>query len=100
MSKDSKRAIPSEVINFKLDDVIDYDDKSIRGKIAIENDRIILHFQGYGDAFSDDSDGYPVLIELYEGTPRVVIWEDINIEEPTRIISLERSRCELREEEE
>ena len=40
--------------------------------------------------------GTPVFIELYKGELRVIVWADINQEDPTHIIPLGgfiRSRC-------
>jgi len=43
---------------------------------------------GYGDATSEDGSGHPVLIEWYEGQLWVVVWGDINSEDPTIKIPL------------
>lgn len=43
---------------------------------------------GFGDHCSEDGYGYPVLIELFEGKLRVIVWDDINEEEPSHVIDL------------
>jgi len=50
---------------------------------------VLLHVKGYGDKCSDNGKGYPVMIEVYEGKLRVIIWADINEEEPTHTIELD-----------
>jgi hypothetical protein len=75
-------------INFKLNNI--YGGKSeLRGRIEIRDDNIVIAFDGFGDCCSDKGKGFPVLIENKEGTPHVVVWGDINHEDPTNVISLE-----------
>ena len=47
--------------------------------------------KGYGDAGSLDGHGSPIGIEIYEGRLRVILWTDINTEDPT-IIDMEGAR--------
>lgn len=56
---------------------------------------ISLFAEGYGDRTSEDGHGTPVYLELYEGALRLVVWADINVEEPTHIIGLgaAKERC-------
>ena len=49
---------------------------------------IFIGFAGYGDAGSADGHGIPVMIESRDGIPYVLIWADINNEDPTHEISL------------
>ena len=49
---------------------------------------IVIRPKGYGDATSEDGKGAPILIELFEGHPRVTIWDDINNEDSSHTISL------------
>lgn len=51
-----------------------------------------LRPRGYGDYCSKEGEGIPVIIEQFQGTLRVVIWANINEEEPTHIISLEKAK--------
>jgi hypothetical protein len=56
---------------------------------------ISLFAEGYGDHPSEEGHGTPVYLELYEGELRLVVWADINVEEPTHIIVLgaAKERC-------
>lgn len=47
---------------------------------------------GYGDKITKPGYGVPVVLEFYKGELRVVIWSDINQEDPTHIISLANAR--------
>ena len=55
-----------------------------------------IRVEGYGDSLSPDDCGTPILTEKYDGELRVVIWGDINQEDPTHIISLEGARVDKR----
>jgi hypothetical protein len=44
--------------------------------------------EGYGDCGSPDGHGMPVKIEWYEGELWVLVWSDINNQDPTHKISL------------
>ncbi len=61
---------------------------------------LALSFNGYGDATSQPGYGIPIVVEVYEGELRLLVWADINQENPTHIISLEGAREELYEGEE
>jgi len=45
--------------------------------------------EGYGDCGSQDGHGFIVKIEFYEGQLWLLVWADINSEDPTHRISLE-----------
>lgn len=65
-----------------------------RVKIAVEfkNDSFCIMPEGYGDSCSTYDSGVPVMLEIWEGELRVLIWADINQEDPTHVISLEGAR--------
>lgn len=46
----------------------------------------------YGDFDSEAGFGAPIYLELYEGGLRLIVWSDINQQEPTHVISLEGAR--------
>ena len=50
----------------------------------------------YGDFDSHDGIGAPIYLELYEGELRLIVWSDINQQQPTHVISLEGARESLR----
>ena len=47
-----------------------------------------IRADGYSDYCSQDGEGEQVLIENRHGVPHVIIWADINDEDPTHIVSL------------
>lgn len=53
--------------------------------------------EGHGDHTSDEGQGTPVFLELFRGELRVIIWGDINREEPTHIIPLSAAREDRRD---
>ena len=73
-----------------LHDVMDEvdEERTIDVEVTSNSNGISVKIDGYEDMNGCD----PVLIELYEGVPRVVIWGDINQEDPTHIILLEGAR--------
>jgi len=59
---------------------------------------IVVRPKGYGDFCSNDGKGCPIFIELYEGHPRVTIWDDINNEDSSHTIELDKAQESLRVE--
>ena len=47
-----------------------------------------VDFKGYGVQSHENGGGCPVLIELRDGIPHIIIWGDINSQDPTEVISL------------
>lgn len=85
-------------MQFELRNVMDENGgPSVVGRVAIESCvSVVIQFDGYGDHDSVDGQGTPVLIENVNGVPNVVIWGDINAEEPTHRIPLDGARESLR----
>lgn len=48
--------------------------------------------KGYGDACSKNGYGTPILIEFWNGELRVVVWGNINQEDPTHTINVEGAK--------
>lgn len=69
------------------------DGRQITGEVEIDSDGISIRFDGYGTKTAVGDTGEPVYIECWEGELRIVIWPDINAEDPA-IVSLEESRVE------
>jgi len=65
-------------------------------EIELKQGCMFLKAKGYGDSLSEDNEGIPLMIEFYKGELRVVIWGDINQEDPSNIISLEGARNNVR----
>jgi len=64
--------------------------------ILSEGGKIWIQPQGYGDKCSADGAGWPIAIEIWQGRLRLIVFDDINEEEP-QIIDLEKSKesCRL-----
>jgi len=67
-------------------------------KILSEAGKIWVQPQGYGEKNARDGFGYPVSLEIWEGKLRLIIFDNINSEEP-QIIDLENARESNRVEE-
>lgn len=60
---------------------------------AIESNEVIkISFDGYGQSGVISGHSAPVVIEVYDGHLRVIVWADINKEDPTHTIDLEGAR--------
>ena len=71
--------------------------KTIKSQAEYENGNLCLRFNGYGDSSSEDGHGCPVMIEFYNNELRVVVWGNINEQDPTHIIPLTKAKESLRE---
>ena len=71
---------------YQVLDALDDTPRSI--KIHVSRNTFLLSFPGYGDAVSDDGHGWPVMVEVVDGMPRLLVWSDINAVDPTHVISL------------
>lgn len=72
-------------------------------EITIADDYIEFNFPGYGvqplqPGPAEMGQGGPVYIEYRSGVPHLVVWGDINNEEPTHSISLAGAHESLRKE--
>ena len=68
--------------------------------IRIEASDFCLAIQpaGFGDMSSQDGEGCPIFLELYQGKLRVIVFADINSEEP-QIIDLSGAKENCRSSE-
>ena len=86
-------------VNAKIyDNFPDKSKQSINLSIDISDIGLVVKAEGYGDAHSSEGNGYPIMLEVYEGDLRLLVWSDINNEDPTHIISLNGARESLRRE--
>jgi hypothetical protein len=69
--------------------------REVKVKITMSHDVLAFRPDGYGDCM-ERAGGIPLLLEVNEGELRVVVWEDINADDPGHIVSLEGAREELR----
>ena len=65
-------------------------------RILLENNpdakMILLSIAGFGDKCSKPGEGHPVAIDYFGGRARLMVWSDINQEDPTHIIDLDSAR--------
>lgn len=68
----------------------------INVKILSEGGQLWLQPQGYGEKCVEDGEGFPIGLEIWQGRLRLVVFNDINSEEP-QIIDLEQAKecCRL-----
>jgi len=69
---------------------------SILTTVEFGSHSIFIKFEGYGDCASKDGHGDPIMIEIHNGVPRVIVWGDINKECSTNVISLEGAQEDKR----
>lgn len=70
-------------------------------KVLVEapgNGMILLRPEGTGDKCTTSGFGHPVALELYEGSVRLIVWSDINQEDPTHVIPLDGALESARKE--
>ncbi len=60
-------------------------------EVQVETHGIAIRPVGYGNKLSLDGEGSSVFIEFRDGIPVVVVWDDINNEEPSHIITLRKA---------
>lgn len=72
--------------------------KSLQCHVECSNGALWIAVDGYGDFGSADGHGMPIKIEWYDGALRVLLWSDINIEDPTVHCVMEGARESLRTE--
>ena len=81
---------------FEIPDV--YDLVPRKAFIEIGPGSFQIGFDGYGECDAEPGFGTPIVIEYRNGTPFVVIYEDINDPEYTQVISLENAAESKRKE--
>lgn len=71
----------------------------IKVKILSEGGQIWVQPQGYGEKCVSDGEGFPIGIEIWQGRLRLIVFDDINSEDP-QIIDLENARetCRINNE--
>ena len=79
------------VIKYDLWDGWSGDKTLVPCTIDLSNGVIWIRPEGHGDCTSQDGYGFPIKIEYYEGSVRVVVWGDINSEDPTANMRLDNA---------
>lgn len=73
----------------ELRDIHTGDKRQVPVEVKFKNGALYLRPEGTGDYYSEDKCGFPIMMEYYNGSVRLVIWSDINQQDPTHIIPLE-----------
>ena len=89
----NKKPEPQKYIDARIKDV---SGKSHDIRIEVWPQSILIRPEGYGEKTVVDGQGSPIMIENYDGRLRVIIWGDINREDPTHIINMEGAREDKR----
>ena len=71
-------------------------EQKVCGAATAQGGALLIHLDSYGDFCSADGQGTVAVVELADGCPRVLVWADINQEDPTHTISLENAREDKR----
>ena len=65
------------------------DDKTVtKGRVEANGGSIHIFLDGYGDCGTEPGHGCPIVLERYDGKCSIIIWADINSEDPTHKIDL------------
>jgi len=78
---------PSEVIDVTLKDQANGKGE-LKAKVDVGAGQIGIWLDKHGDCNLAQPNSRPVMIELYNGDARTLVWADINQEDPTDIISM------------
>jgi hypothetical protein len=63
----------------------------IEVNILSEGSQLWIQPKGYGEKSAMDGEGYPVGLEIWQGRLRLIVFDDINREDP-QVIDLENAR--------
>lgn len=72
--------------------------RTIRVELLSEAGKLWIQPDGYGDKTSQDGCGYPIGLEIWEGRLRLIVFDNINREDP-QIIDLQKAKENNRVEE-
>ncbi len=78
---------------FVLEDKSDQSNHKVTGEVEVSAYGVSIRFDGYGTFDCESDRGWPIHIEYWQGKLRILIWDDINDEEP-KVIPLEEARTE------
>ncbi len=71
-------------------------EQSVCVEVAEEQCGLVIYPAGFGYFGCANGTAGPILLELYEGRLRLVVWDDINLEDPSHIIDLQDARDDQR----
>ena len=98
-----RRLVPMEPnAQYRMKLVDDHDEKhdslQLRAQMSGADNMLLIGVDGYGEMTAYDGHGFPILVEFHQGELQVMVWGDINNEDPTHVISLEGAREDARKE--
>jgi len=73
-------------------------DKKLKAKVKFVEGHLCISVEGYGDLCSGNGDGWPIVVDLFDKKLQVIVWSDINQEDPTHNIDLSGAKESLRKE--
>ena len=70
-------------------------------QLVCENGQLWIQPKGYGEKCAENGEGFPIGIEIWQGKLRLIVFDDINREDP-QIISLENAKesCRIEDSQE
>ena len=74
----------------------DEQQEQLTGAVTEQGGALLIHLDGCGNFWSAGGQGTVVVVELANGCPRVLVWADINQEDPTHTICLKSTREDRR----
>ena len=77
--------------SFISEQCSDFPDKKLLINLMVESGKLWIGPTSYGDKCSIDGHGFPVALEIWQGKLRLIVFDDINTEDP-KIIDLENAR--------
>lgn len=84
-----------EQLSVELREVINtFPAQTVKTAVYARGSGICIESEGYSDHGSED--GTIVAVEVHEGHLRLLVWSDINVEDPSFIIDLEGARKSAR----
>jgi hypothetical protein len=87
----------AQVLQFTLEEQDIYSStKCVPVKVSIQNGQVWMQIEGYGEKCTEDGQGSPVGMEIWQGRLRLIVFGNINSEEP-QIVNLERAIESLRQ---
>jgi hypothetical protein len=57
--------------------------------ISVVGGQLLIHVEGYGDKCSINGEGQPIMLDWMAGRLEVIVWSNINEEDPTHYIRME-----------
>lgn len=83
-----------ESMNFELKDISPERKGSTNVEVIQRDGALYIRPNGTGEHCNME-DGYPIMLEYYNGSLILYVWSDINNQDPTHIINLDKSKLSM-----